>query len=254
MNAPAPSPPPSPIRCPVIELRQYTLLPDRRDVLIELFDREFVETQEVVGIHVLGQFRDLADPDRFVWLRGFPDMAARAAALTAFYLEGAAWRTHGAAAAATMLDSDDVLLLRPVDARSGFPPPETARPAPGAETRPASRVMVTIYHRDAPVDEGFTRFFRDHVAPLMAETGARPMACFQTEPAENTFPRLPVRTGENVFVWFASFASRDDHVEHAGRLARSRAWNERVLPELSARLNRPPRRLALEPTSRSQLR
>jgi len=23
---------------------------------------------------LVGQFRDLADPDRFVWLRGFPDM------------------------------------------------------------------------------------------------------------------------------------------------------------------------------------
>jgi hypothetical protein len=30
----------------VIELRQYTLHSNRRDELIELFDREFVETQE----------------------------------------------------------------------------------------------------------------------------------------------------------------------------------------------------------------
>ncbi|MGW1106048.1 NIPSNAP family protein [Streptomyces sp. NPDC002540] len=59
----------------VIELRQYTLRPRRRDELIELFDREFVESQEDVGMSVLGQFRDLDDPDRFVWLRGFRDMA-----------------------------------------------------------------------------------------------------------------------------------------------------------------------------------
>ncbi|KAE8757023.1 MULTISPECIES: hypothetical protein [Paraburkholderia] len=30
----------------VIELRQYTLHPHKRDVLIDPFDREFVETQD----------------------------------------------------------------------------------------------------------------------------------------------------------------------------------------------------------------
>ena len=51
---------------PVIELRQYTLRPGQRDSLIALFDREFIETQEAVGMQVLGQFRDLDDADRFV--------------------------------------------------------------------------------------------------------------------------------------------------------------------------------------------
>ena len=32
--------------CPIVELRQYTLHPGQRDVLIDLFDREFVESQE----------------------------------------------------------------------------------------------------------------------------------------------------------------------------------------------------------------
>jgi len=30
----------------------------------------FVETQEATGMRVIGQFRDLGDPNRFVWLRG----------------------------------------------------------------------------------------------------------------------------------------------------------------------------------------
>src|SRR3546814_4941010 len=66
---------------PVVELRQYTLHPGQRDVLIELFEREFIESQEATGIRVIGQFRDLDDPDRFVWLRGFADLPARARAL-----------------------------------------------------------------------------------------------------------------------------------------------------------------------------
>src|ERR1041384_845291 len=96
---------------PIVELRRYTLHPGRRDELIELFDREFVETQEAAGIAVLGQFRDLDRPEEFVWLRGFPDMPSRSAALRAFY-GGPVWKKHSAAANATMIDSDDVLLLR----------------------------------------------------------------------------------------------------------------------------------------------
>ena len=53
----------------IIELRQYTLRPGQRDTLIELFEREFIESQDTCGMTVLGQFRDLDDPDRFVWLR-----------------------------------------------------------------------------------------------------------------------------------------------------------------------------------------
>lgn len=71
--------------CPVVELRQYTLHPGQRDVLVELFERAFIEAQETVGATIIGQFRDLEDPNRFVWLRGFPDMDKRLTALQAFY-------------------------------------------------------------------------------------------------------------------------------------------------------------------------
>src|SRR5262245_46474960 len=98
--------------CQVVELRQYTLHPGQRDVLIELFDREFVESQESQGMTVIGQFRDLDNPDRFVWLRGFRNMAERAEGLKAFYT-GPVWKAHREAANATMIDSDNVLLLRP---------------------------------------------------------------------------------------------------------------------------------------------
>lgn len=69
---------------PIVDLRQYTPYPGARDELIRLFDSEFVETQEAVGMRIIGQFRDLADPNRFVWMRGFPDMPSRGKALTDF--------------------------------------------------------------------------------------------------------------------------------------------------------------------------
>jgi hypothetical protein len=166
--------------CPVIELRQYTLRPGQRDVLVELFDRELVETQEATGMHVVGQFRDLDRPDHFVWLRGFADMDRRHAALTAFY-GGPVWKTHGPAAAATMVDSDDVLLLRPLVPFGTLP----ARPAVDG---PASTVFVAVYPLDKPADDSVVELFDD------------PLAVLVTDPSENTFPALPVRDGEFLVV------------------------------------------------------
>jgi hypothetical protein len=62
----------------LIELRQYTLHPGQRETLIELFEREFITPQQDAGMTLLGQFRDLDDADRFVWLRGFASMPQRA--------------------------------------------------------------------------------------------------------------------------------------------------------------------------------
>src|SRR5687767_11829972 len=99
--------------CAVIDLRQYTLRPGQRDRLIDVFDTYLVDGQEQTGMHIVGQFRDLDDPDRFVWIRGFRDLPARGRALKAFY-GGPIWHEHAAAANATMIDSDNALLLRPV--------------------------------------------------------------------------------------------------------------------------------------------
>ncbi|NUR61367.1 MAG: NIPSNAP family protein [Catenulispora sp.] len=241
------------LRSPIVELRQYTLHPGRRDVLIELFDREFVESQEETGMAILGQFRDLDRPDRFVWLRGFDDMPRRAQALADFY-GGPTWKHHSAAANATMIDSDDVLLLRPVTALSGFPDPVAGRPPRGQTTPPPSCVLATIYYRDRPFDEAFAEFFDDRVRPELADSGADVSVCFQTEYAENTFPALPVRMGENAFVWFARFPSVDELSRHLDWLERSVRWQEQVRPTLSALITGSPQQLRLAPTARSLLR
>ena len=101
----------------VVELRRYTLKRGARETLVELFDRELIESQEALGMSILGTFRDLEDPDQFVWIRGFDDLASRAPALQVFY-SGPVWKEHSAAANATMVDVDNVLLLRPADRRA----------------------------------------------------------------------------------------------------------------------------------------
>lgn len=243
----------SAVRYPVVELRQYTLRPGQRDVLIELFDRELVESQEAAGMAIVGQFRDLDDPDRFVWIRGFASMPARAAALAGFY-GGPAWKAHRARANATMIDSDNVLLLRPVTAQSGFPAPAAARLPAGNGPAATSRVLVTLYYGARPFGPAFADFFDREVRPVLTETGAAPLACLETEAAENTFPALPVRAGENVFAWLARFPSPAHLSDHLGRLSRSGAWRDRVLPALSPMITGEAQRLRLAPTTRSLLR
>jgi hypothetical protein len=240
------------VRYPILELRQYTLRPGQRDVLVELFDREFVETQEAEGMALVGQFRDLDRPDRFVWVRGFQDMPSRAEALTRFY-SGPAWKANHQAANATMVDVSDVLLLRPATERAGFPA-LAARPPAGHTTPPPARVLVTIYHRDHPFDKAFVDFFEERVRPVLAESGVDPLACFQTEYAENTFPALPVRTGEHAFVWFARFPDDAHVVDHRLRRDGSARWHDQVRPALSAMLAGAPQELRLAPTPRSLLR
>jgi len=245
------------VRYPVVELRQYTLRPGQRDVLIDLFDRELVESQEAAGMTIVGQFRDLDDPDRFVWIRGFPSMPSRARALASFY-GGPIWKAHSAQANATMIDSDNVLLLRPATTRSGFPAPAAARlpavDAPDGDAAAPSRILVTIYYRDQPFDQAFADFFDRRARPVLIETGAVPLACLQTEHAENTFPTLPVRTGENVFVWLARFPSPGHLHDHLHQIEAPGHWRDRVLPALSAMITGAPQWLRLAPTARSLLR
>lgn len=236
--------------CPVVELRQYTLHPGQRDVLIELFERELVESQEATGMKVIGTFRDLGDADRFVWFRGFQDMPSRAAALQAFY-GGPVWKAHNQAANATMIDSDNVLLLRPARPGSGFALTDRERPPVGARDDRVEIVAATIYSFAAPADD-FVDFFERELAPVLTETGASVEATFVTESSPNTYPALPVREGEHVFVWLSRTADRAARDRHVAALAASARWRE-LSQTLEGRLSAPPQTLLLSPTSRSLL-
>jgi hypothetical protein len=239
-------------RSGVTELRQYTHVPGRRDALIELFDDRFLDGQEAVGMHVPGQFRDLDDPDRFVWLRGFDDMSARDEALTSFY-DGPLWAANRDAANATLVDSDDVLLLAPVHLEPDYPVYGQSRPPVGAHDVPESVVFVTVLCRNRRIDDELSRFFLDVAMPILGDTGASPLAVFGTDPSPNTFPRLPVRD-DNVLVWASRFDSDADLATHRASLARSSTWTSAVLPRLYEGLTGAPQELRLRPTARSQLR
>jgi quinol monooxygenase YgiN len=236
--------------CTVVELRRYRLQPGARDTLIELFDREFVESQEAVGMYLLGQFRDLDDPDRFVWLRGFQDMSARKRALEAFY-RGPVWKAHSSAANATMISSDNVLLLRPV---AGFELDSADRPPLESTAAPAGLLVATIYPLTESASVEFPEYFGRELEPVLREAGASAPATYATEHSPNTFPALPVREDVEVFVSFNVYADEARHARHVDELDRSPAWRQKLSQQLAQRLLGSPEVLRLRPTARSLLR
>jgi hypothetical protein len=194
----------------LIELRQYLLHAGQRDTLIDVFDREFVEAQEAVGMDVLGQFRDPERPDYFVWFRGFPDMTARHESLTAFY-DGPVWAKYGDVANATMIDSDNVMLLRAVAEDDALP---ALRPNQRDLRTPTGLVVVVSEHVEH-INNASIANFRSDVIPDLHRSGCRTLGVYATEAAPNTFARLPVRT-DRAIVWIGAIETDDSSaVRHA---------------------------------------
>lgn len=231
----------------VLELRQYTLRPGQRERLVDLFERAFIESQEALGIVLPGQFADADDADRFVWLRGFADMAARTRALAAFY-DGPVWRAHRDEANATMIDSDDVLLLRPLQP---FDLRGLVRPIPGASA--AGRVVAMVCPLRPGSARAVAQSFETRLRPRLQAHGARMLGSWLTEPARNDFPRLPVREGEPVFVWFAGFEDAPKHLRWQ-RAIEADPTTAAAFARWQDSLDGPPQYLRLTPTPRSLLR
>lgn len=230
----------------VFELRDYTCRPGRRDDLVEMFERLFLDAQDAGGAHVAATFRDLDREDRWVWIRCFEDMVSRRRALSAFYTS-ALWLKHRAACNATIKDSDNVLLLRPqassVLRRSGA--------SVGATAIPRSVFALDTYF---PGDGArFAAAFTRYALPALGAANATPMATFATEHAKNNYKRLPIRDSETVLVALTRFTSQAAHARAQQALADSLDWvsAQRALARVCIQ---PSEHRRLQPTPRSSLR
>jgi hypothetical protein len=139
-----------------------------------------------------------------------------------------------------MVDSDDVLLLRPTD------PPH--RPGPcetdaGAHPGAVVAIGVVTYRPEYRLERHLSTL--GHAA-LEAAFGV-PVATWRTNPAANSFPELPVRR-EHAFVWQASFADGELLAGALHRLDDSAPWRCARLALGEHRETR----LRLAPTPRSR--
>jgi hypothetical protein len=177
----------------IIDLRDYRMAPGMRERLIERLEGVMLDEQERLGATWLGILADADDPDRLVFLRGVPDLAARQRMMTAFYGEGALWKANRAEVNTWLADTDDVLLMRPISA--------WGRAADGP-----SIVGMYSHVGRAPLGDAAAAALRRDVEAAVEAAGGRMLVTLATDPAENNYPDQPIRTGEHGLVWLATFA------------------------------------------------
>jgi hypothetical protein len=137
---------------------------------------------------------------------------------------------------------------------SGFSRENMKRPPVAGDNIPSGLVVANIYYFEAPLTGAFVDFFEHTLKPVATSLGATISAYFVTENSENTFPALPVRHGENVFVWFSMFRDPAGYANYEAALSRSERWCGEVSKGLALHVKKAPEILKLAPTARSQLR
>jgi hypothetical protein len=235
-----------PAAYPVIELRRYTLVDGAARAFARHFETWFPEAFQQLGALTLGHFCERGGGDRFTWLRAYPDMAARKAVNTAFY-DGPVWREHRATVNRWIVDSDNVLLLRPLYPGSEIPALPAVDPLAepdGARGLALAHVFQVQPGRLADAAAAADAWFAAYHGKGVVEAGI-----LATLDEANNFPRHPIRTDGTFLVWLGVL--RDDAALAAllpACNAASAALQEAGLLAAPAEL------LVLDPSERSRLR
>ena len=230
----------------VVELRRYTIAPGGRERFARYFETWFPEAFQQLGAVVFGHFFERERSDHFTWLRGYRDMPARAAVNQAFY-GGAVWREHKAALNRLMVDSDNVLLLRPLYGDSCIPALRAVDPV--AEPRGAQGIVVVqLFKIDPDRLDAFAlaaeAWFVNYRGRGVIEAGV-----LATLDQPNNFPQHPIRTDGTYVVWLGVL--RDEDALDALRPTFAEAA---ATLQLGGMLEEPAELLVLDPGKRSRLR
>ena len=231
----------------VIEFRRYAIKEGEREHFAEYFDSYFPEAFQQMGAIVFGEFFERKNPVGFTWMRGFKNTDARAIINANFYY-GPLWREHASTMNNLMVDSDNVLLLRPLTTAHGVP----VLPAldPIKDSKGAQGVVLAQIFAVKPNSvDAFARQAEETFASYRA-AGAREAGVLVTLDAPNNFPQLPVRTDGPYLVWLGIIKDNQTLDGVFTPLA------ERSTRPLSATglLRRDPELVILDPTHRSRLR
>jgi hypothetical protein len=237
----------------VIELRNYLLEAGRTADFLRYFEEHFLVSQRHEGMHVLGQFAVVDQPDRFVWMRGFADMKARWRGLTGFY-GGPFWQARRETANAMMREHHDVHLLRPLapvdDLTAGATLEDRASAPPGA-LAPEAGVVVVDFLRSEPGKLGsLVRTFEDTLGPAWRAAGHRILAHFVAELTPNDYPRLPVIQDPDLLVVLSAYPDRTSHA----KLRLEAGLGGALGQDRPAGVRPGPPSLVLQPTARSLIR
>lgn len=190
----------------VIEFRRYTITDNERERFARYFESYFPEAIQQLGGIAFGDFFEREHPTRFTWIRGFHDYDARALVNGALY-DGPLWKEHRDRMNQLMLDSDNVLLLRPLSPERGIPVLPAVDPV--YEPEGAQGVVVAQIFAVKPSKlDAFTQQ-AGSVFERYQSGGAREAGVLVTLEVANNFPKLPFRTDGPFLVWLGVL--KDDY-------------------------------------------
>lgn len=236
----------------VVELRNYLLAEGATADFFRYFEEHFLFSQRDEGMHLLGQFEVVGEPNRFVWIRGFNDMPARFRGLSGFY-GGAFWEAHRSRANAMLRENDDVHLLRPlgpIDILTGGLSLEDRASEPPGTLRPDTGLVVVDFYRAAGALARLVTFFEERMQPALVEQGHQVLGHFIAELTPNDYPRLPVIQDPALLVVLSAYR---DHADCA-RLTTAWRMTTTARDDLPALLTAEVTTLSLRPTVRSVIR
>jgi hypothetical protein len=231
----------------VIEFRRYTIKEGEREHFAQYFQNYFPEAIQQLGAIVFGQFLERKNRSLFTWIRGFKNMDARATINAALYY-GPLWKEHRTTMNDLLVDSDNVLLLRPLNQERGV----VVLPAvdPVYERTGAHGVLVAqIFAIKANSVEAFAQKAEPTFATYRS-AGAHEAGVLVTFDVPNNFPQLPIRTDGPYLVWLGIL--KDDQKLETQFVP----LVEQSLQSLATTglLRGTPELIILDPTSRSRLR
>ncbi len=221
-----------------VELRVYSIQEPSRDRFLEFFEEHYLESQEVFGMRIWGQFRDLDAPDHFVWLRGYQNMEQRQAGLQQFYTSPVWAETGPEAVSMLSVGAGRVHFLEPASAADGFAA-DAKRPLLLSEV-PAGVSPGILVAEVFPVEgnvAAVVETVRSSVVPYYENSGGNILGLFRSSDQPNNFPLMPF-SEETVAVLFTSFEGREQYS------AAIESWQSPL----------PRETLELEPGRRSRLR
>jgi hypothetical protein len=193
-----------------VELRIYPVQEGRQERFLEFFEEHYLESQEVLGMRIWGQFRDLDNSGHFVWLRGYDNMEQRLSGLQKFYTSPLWFETGGEAVSMLAGRARHVHFLEPVSPEDGFAAnamrPLLASEDPAADARGV--LVATVFQAEGDV-EPLVESVRSTIAPALEAAGGWHVGLFRSSAEPNNFPMLPFIEDEIVVVLFTSFASRE---------------------------------------------
>jgi hypothetical protein len=175
----------------VIELRNYLLKPNVREKFANYFAENFVDSQNILGGNVLGQFYVTDKPDNFFWVRGFENMQTRSSFLNEFYY-GDVWKKCGNDANEMMIDSDNVYLLKPMSESQIF--------------RKQPFMKIDFYFAADGKRAELVKALE--TKPGIETTDGSQTSIWLSELTENDFPRLPAFQNENLVVLITGYEHR----------------------------------------------